>query len=172
MLDKNKSLTHECGCTSSDCVCGKRNRFFRGKRMKADDFQIEQAYGIERRRIINRSVIGAGVVNGFAMTKGLSDVGPGFALDTHGREIVLSHSTKLGPGNVVLIAAGGSGCRTLPIDQASPDSEYLLSVHYAERKLRRGQSARRLRLRQAGAQLRLRNGRVLAHGGPRPVPVR
>ena len=134
MLDKNKSLTHECGCVSSDCECGKRNRFFRGKRMKADDFQIEQTYGIERRRIINRSVIGAGVVNGFAMTKGLSDVGPGFALDKHGREIVLSHSTKLGPGNVVLIAAGASGCRTLPIDQASPDKEYLLSVHYAERK--------------------------------------
>ncbi len=134
MLDKNKSLTHECGCVSSDCVCGKRNRFFRGKRMKADDFEIEQAYGIERRRIINRSVIGAGVVNGFAMTKGLSDVGPGFALDKHGREIVLEHSTKFGPGNVVLIAPSGSGCRTLPLDQARPKRQYLLSVHYAERR--------------------------------------
>lgn len=136
MLDKNKSLTHDCGCGcgSEGCDCGKRNRFFRGKRMKAEDFEIEQAYGIERRRIVNRSVIGSGVVNGFEMTKGKSKIGPGFALDSHGREIVLAHSAVLDPDHVFLMAPGTTGCRTLPLDQARPRGRYLLSVHYAERQ--------------------------------------
>lgn len=133
MLDKNTSVAHERGCGCSDCTCGKRNRFFRGKRMKAHDFEIEQLYGIERRRIINRSVIGSGVVSGFAMTKGSSEVGPGFALDEHGREIVLAQTARLGPDNLFLIAPGASGCRTVSLDDARPRTSYLLSVHYAER---------------------------------------
>ena len=128
------SLTHECGCGCTDCACGKRNRFFRGKRMKADDFLIEQLYSIERRRIINRSVIGSGVVNGFEMHAGDSDVGPGFAIDEHGREIVLAHTTKLGLKNVFLVASGASGCRTLRLDQVEAGKLYLLSIHYAERR--------------------------------------
>ncbi len=141
MLDKNKSLTHDCGCGCADCAggctdcaCGKRNRFFRGKRMKADDFEIEQLYSIERRRIINRSVIGTGVVNGFSMGMGSGEVGPGFALDEHGREIVLAHAVELGQTNVFLVAHGASGCRVLPIDQIDPDKHYVLSIHYAERR--------------------------------------
>jgi hypothetical protein len=139
VLDKNKSLTHECGCGCIDCACGKRNRFFRGKRMKADDFLVEQLYSIERRRIINRSVIGTGVVNGFEMHTGASDVGPGFALDEHGREIVLAHTTKLGPKNVFLVAPGASGCRVQRLDEVEAEKLYLLSIHYAERRY--GQAA-------------------------------
>ena len=135
MLDKNTSLKHECGCGCTDCTCGKRNRFFRGKRMKADDFEIEQLYSIERRRIINRSVIGTGVVNGFQMWPGAAaSVEPGFAIDELGREIVLAHAAKLGPDNLFLVATGASGCRTLPLNEAKADTHYLLSIHYAERR--------------------------------------
>lgn len=102
--------------------------------MKADDFAIEQLYGIERRRIINRSVIGTGVVNGFRMTKERSDVGPGLALDAHGREIVLATKTTLGPSNLFLVAPEPGGCRPLPIEKAQPGRHYLLSIHYAERR--------------------------------------
>lgn len=132
MLDKNKSLKHECGCGCVECTCGRRNRFFRGKRMKADDFEIEQRYSIERRRIINQSVIGSGVVSGFDMQGGPS-VGPGFALDEYGREIVLAHRAALGRDNLVLVAHDGGGCRILPLDQVDPEKRYLLSIHYAER---------------------------------------
>lgn len=52
-----------------DLAEAKRNRFFRGKRMQADEFSIEQSYGIERRRLINRTVIGWGVVAGFELTQ-------------------------------------------------------------------------------------------------------
>jgi hypothetical protein len=133
VLDKNKASTHECGCGCSECGCGRRNRFFRGKRMKAHDFEIEQLYGIERRRILNRSVVGSGVVTGFAMEKESSVVGPGFALDAHGREIVLADKARLGPENLFLMLIGASGCRTVSLDEARPRTHYLLSVHYAER---------------------------------------
>jgi len=132
--DKNTTETHECGCGCADCACGKRNRFFRGKRMKAGDFNVEQAYSIERRRIVNRSVIGTGVVNGFLMKKGASDVGPGFALDRHGREIVLAAKTTLGPNNLFVRDEGAGGCRMLPASSAELGRRYLLSVHYAERR--------------------------------------
>jgi hypothetical protein len=134
VLDKNKSLTHECGCGCVDCTCGKRNRFFRGKRMKADDFAIEQLYGIERRRIVNRHVIGTGIVSGFPIAKEPLAVGPGFAIDEHGREIVLAHLTELGRDNLFLIGTDASSCRTEGFDQIDPASEYVLSIHYAERR--------------------------------------
>jgi hypothetical protein len=48
--------------------CGaKRNRYFRAKRMRAEDFALEQLYGVERRRLVNRAVLGSGVVYGFAL---------------------------------------------------------------------------------------------------------
>ncbi len=47
----------------------KRNRFFRGKRMQAEEFTIEQGYGIERRRLINRTVLGWGVAAGYELTE-------------------------------------------------------------------------------------------------------
>ena len=50
-----------------DLVDGKRNRFVRGKRMHAEDYDLEQDYGIARRRLINRAVLGWGVVQGFAL---------------------------------------------------------------------------------------------------------
>jgi len=53
----------------ADCGAGRRNRYFRAKHLKAEDFQAEQTYFIGRRRLINRAVIGWGVVYGFALPK-------------------------------------------------------------------------------------------------------
>jgi hypothetical protein len=44
---------------------GLRNRFFARKRMLAEDFKIEQDYFINSQRLINRAVLGWGVVYGF-----------------------------------------------------------------------------------------------------------
>jgi hypothetical protein len=52
----------------SDGKGSKRNRFFRGKQMRADDFQAEQDYFIYRRRRVTRSVLGWGVVHGFVLS--------------------------------------------------------------------------------------------------------
>ncbi|MER9247610.1 hypothetical protein [Mesorhizobium sp. M0590] len=52
-----------------DLADAKRNRFFAGKRMQADEYNIEQSYEINRRRLINRAVLGWGVVQGFALSQ-------------------------------------------------------------------------------------------------------
>jgi len=55
-------------CGADDCASGKRNRFFRYKTMRAEEFAAEQAYSIERRRLISRAVLGWGVVYGFGLS--------------------------------------------------------------------------------------------------------
>jgi hypothetical protein len=61
------AYTDDNGADTDDCRSGTRNRYFRGKTMKADDFEKEQRYGIGRRRLLTRSVLGWGVVYGLAV---------------------------------------------------------------------------------------------------------
>jgi hypothetical protein len=71
-----------------------RNRFFHGKKLDAYHFELETAYGIGMRRLINRLVIGRGVVCGLDVTPGERrasvEIGPGLAIDGWGREIVVA----------------------------------------------------------------------------------
>lgn len=129
-------VTHDSNCDSADCLSGKRNRFFRGKSMKAAEFQTEQRYGIERRRLLTRSVVGWGVVSGFHL-KGKDSlvVGSGLALDRHGREIEVDAPVTLNRKNLFVLADGPEGCRVESLDAIAPDRRYLLSVHYAERRV-------------------------------------
>lgn len=55
-----------CG-GADECAGGLRNRYFPSKRLRAADFQTEQDYLLGRRRLINRAVLGWGVVYGFAL---------------------------------------------------------------------------------------------------------
>ena len=125
----------------SDAACrsGTRNRFFAGKLMKANEFALEQAYGIRRRRLVNRAVHGWGVVYGLALERrdapgrpAEAEIGAGFALDRHGREIVVLEPLVLGQANAFLLDKG-NGCRPEPIEHAAP-GRYVLAVHYAERR--------------------------------------
>jgi hypothetical protein len=115
--------------------------------MKAAQFQLEQDYSIERRRLINRAILGWGVARGFSLHGEhgpceLKDgeqreadsisVGQGFALDRHGREILWTHPSFLNPTNTFTFAEGEGGCKVKSIEGLSPGC-YLLSVHYAER---------------------------------------
>ena len=59
--------TNATAAAGDDCPSGTRNRFFRGKRMKAEDFAKEQHYFVERRRHINRAVLGWGIVHGLLL---------------------------------------------------------------------------------------------------------
>lgn len=69
-----------------------RNRYFYGKMLTARDFEIEQRYFNNKRRLINRTIIGAGVVCGLGVYQNDDtsfSVETGFALDYLGREIVV-----------------------------------------------------------------------------------
>jgi hypothetical protein len=69
-----------------------RNRYFYGKLLTVRDFNTEQEYNALKRRLINRLVVGAGVVCGLGVSA--SDdatltIESGMALDYMGREIVV-----------------------------------------------------------------------------------
>jgi len=75
-----------------------RPRYFAGKLVTAEDFELEQRYHIEKRWLLNRMLQGAGVVSGLdvvAAERGTVTVAPGFALDPHGREILVCEPQAL-----------------------------------------------------------------------------
>ncbi len=69
-----------------------RNNYFYGKLLSVDDFRLEQKYGNDKRRMLNRFLYGTGVVAGMNVV-GVDDstvlVESGLALDDYGREIVI-----------------------------------------------------------------------------------
>ncbi len=69
-----------------------RNQYFYGKLLSVDDFALEQKYGNDKRRMINRFVCGTGVVAGMYVVmvdEQTISVEAGCALDSLGREIVV-----------------------------------------------------------------------------------
>lgn len=69
-----------------------RNRYFYGKLLSVEDFELEQKYYNDKRRMINHFVCGTGVVAGMHVVmvdERTISVESGCALDTWGREIVL-----------------------------------------------------------------------------------
>lgn len=69
-----------------------RNKYFYGKLLSVEDFNFEQKYMNDKRRLINRMVHGIGVVSGLNVVR-VDDttisVESGLAFDTTGREIVV-----------------------------------------------------------------------------------
>lgn len=69
-----------------------RNRYFQGKLLTADDFEQEQRYVNDKRRLINRYILGAGIAAGLEVIQ-VDDYSisleAGLALDYTGREIVV-----------------------------------------------------------------------------------
>lgn len=69
-----------------------RNNYYYGKLLSVDDFRLEQKYGNDKRRMMNRFLYGTGVVTGMNVVA-VDDtsllVENGLALDDTGREIVI-----------------------------------------------------------------------------------
>ncbi len=80
----------------SDIKNFERNNIFYGKLITVRDFETEQSYFIEKQRLINRLIHGAGVVCGLKVEKagdwlGITEIkiNPGVAIDCCGREIIV-----------------------------------------------------------------------------------
>ncbi|UUZ78889.1 hypothetical protein LJK88_26850 [Paenibacillus sp. P26] len=75
-----------------------RNRYFYGKSLTVRDFESEQKYFNDKRRLLNRLLFGGGVVAGLQVVavddKSVS-VQSGLALDGLGREIIVSSPVTL-----------------------------------------------------------------------------
>lgn len=69
-----------------------RNNYYYGKLLSVDDFRLEQKYGNDKRRMMNRFLYGTGVVTGMNVVA-VDDtsllIENGLALDDTGREIVI-----------------------------------------------------------------------------------
>jgi hypothetical protein len=152
-IEQDDLTTEQTTAGSADCYSGRRNRFFRGKQMKVEEFRIEQSYFLDRRHLLNRALFGWGVVQGLGLERprhasevtagapGDADehhpqgrpfrVLPGLALDEQGREAILTETTQLSARNTFLL---GSDCRPGPFDRVQP-GRYVLALHYAERQV-------------------------------------
>jgi len=98
-MSNGKDQVDDVSCESFPSF--KRNNYFSGKLLTAKDFQTEQQYFINKQRLINRLIHGAGVVCGLeVLKKGEEGSGKpldkdqiritaGIALDSYGREIVV-----------------------------------------------------------------------------------
>jgi hypothetical protein len=70
-----------------------RNRYFYGKLLTVRDFEIEQNYNNNKRRLTNLLLHGSGIVCGLqviCVDEKTVSIEPGFAIDGSGREIVVS----------------------------------------------------------------------------------
>lgn len=69
-----------------------RNKYFYGKLLSVDDFELEQRYVNDKRRMSNRFLYGAGIVAGLYVVRvdeKTISLESGFAMDYLGREIVV-----------------------------------------------------------------------------------
>lgn len=69
-----------------------RNKYFYGKLLSVDDFELEQRYANNKRRMTNRFLLGCGVAAGMYVVRideKTISLESGFALDGLGREIVV-----------------------------------------------------------------------------------
>lgn len=72
-----------------------RNNYFLGKLMTARDFFTEQEYFNSRRRLINKFMLGSGIVAGmniFLVDDKSFSLEPGLAIDYYGREIIVDQT--------------------------------------------------------------------------------
>ena len=86
-----------------------RNSYFYGQLLGVQSFELETAYEIGQRRLLNRLVLGYGVVCGLGVEvhdDGMRlRVAPGVAIDRWGQEIVVPHRTDWIAISADLIAA-------------------------------------------------------------------
>ncbi len=105
-----------------------RNRYFYGKLLGVDDFEAEQKYMNDKRRLINRFMHGCGVVCGLNVVPVGEDsvcVEAGIALDFAGREIVVDEPVTRKLSEI----EGFSACTD---DPAGENSYLYLCIEYAE----------------------------------------
>jgi len=89
-----------------------RIQFFNGERLFASDLQALEAFNREMRWLHNQSLHQAGVGSGFQVAGNIGDrqvtISPGYAIDSCGREIILTETTVLPIPPVADNGSGGS----------------------------------------------------------------
>src|SRR5258705_2561760 len=104
-----------------------RNNYFYGKQFTVRDLIQEQSYFNEKRHLVNRMVLGWGVVCGLDVSwepkKREFIVGTGMALDCCGREIIICESQR------VVFDEYDNQCRTAH-DKPDHEGKFVLCLEY------------------------------------------
>jgi hypothetical protein len=120
------SSDHPLGVLTSP----ERNHFFYGKLMDVTQFQKEQRYFNHKRWLLNRLVLGSGVIRGLNViedpeTAGMLRIERGVALDDWGREIVVPEHISVNPRAL----ANEQGD---PVEEAGPGDTVVIELAYRE----------------------------------------
>jgi hypothetical protein len=82
----------------------RRTRYFHGMLLDDKDFRGEQEYHASKRRFLNRTLHGSGIVCGLTATwnekTGKIEITPGLALDCCGNEIWVDHKLEIGVSQI------------------------------------------------------------------------
>ena len=91
-----------------------RNRYFYGKLLDVQHFEMEQRYGNDKRWLLNRLGLGSGVVCGLKLSVagGRIVLSPGVAIDGLGREIIVPAAVPIDP--FTLTDDCGAPSKTIP----------------------------------------------------------
>lgn len=135
-----------CGCGSGstgpcpvcDVTCFERPRFFCGQLLTDVELTAEQTYTIDKNRLHNRALHGAGVVCGLRVQcdprcNGWVTIAPGYAIDCCGNDIVICEPTPFDVIDAIRkyeAKKRGEGC--IPPPPAPGRKEYCLSLVYEE----------------------------------------
>ena len=122
--------------SSQSCECGvckvshfERNNYFHGKLLSARDLKAEQLYFNEKRWLINRMILGWGIVCGLEVKQenGCLVIEPGLALDCCGHELLVCEQKKLGVKKIA---------NDLRVDPCAPfrPIRWVLCLEYSECK--------------------------------------
>jgi len=94
----------------------RRNRFFSGRLLTAEDLELEQTYFREKQRLHNRALHGFGIVSGLEVSRRRDKliITAGLALDCAGNEIVVAET------------------QSHPLPQLDSDTSAFLIINYRE----------------------------------------
>jgi hypothetical protein len=118
----------------------RRPRYFHGMLLDSQDFLDEQAYHANKRRLLNRSLHGSGVVCGLdlnAKCGGQSiEVTTGLALDCCGNEIWVANAVSLDFAKLLPPKNSPKGkqeCEDLEDESGKKPKSYYLGIRYQEK---------------------------------------
>ena len=118
-------------CGIGDIPHFERNNYFYGKLLTKDDFLAEQCYFNEKRWLINRTILGWGVVCGLDVVSVKNDpskvlVKPGLAIDCCGREILVCEE------KVVQLTPEEAECQRQEKTKESGAQKYFVCLEFRE----------------------------------------
>ncbi len=129
-----------CDKSDKSTVCDyndfRRPRYFHGKLLDDKDFRAEQNYHAGKRRLLNRTLHGSGVICGLDLTwkKGASwlEVSPGVALDHEGNEIWVETPERVDISKLLPPADAAGKQPDCPPPVSNTPNRYYVAICYKE----------------------------------------